>query len=502
MGRHPFQGAIYVIGGLFMDLDNLLDRIPALAAVYSFEILPDGSFSEIRFSALNQANREYFAHGHPGVPAPEKGSRLRDYFTEVNFETFIYKCATTNEMLYSYVNAHGLWMKGFYIPLSDEGEVIKAKTVVKPSDKPRTLHCLYLLTQTRQPEAENLEQRSPAVANAIMNLSIKLHETQDFHLAMAAAAKEVKKVCDASRCCVYTVDRAKKQCSLFGEQGERRQFLEEFTGGMGRTPYETALAWEKDLAGSDCIMLDDLKAIEKIDPLWYKSLTDYKLNNIILYAIRHDNKIIGYIWVADFDSEKMMFIKETLEVTTFILAAVIANHQLMSSLEEMSTVDSLTQVNNRNAMNRRVDRIISGADKPAAIGVVMADLNGLKPINDEKGHDAGDKLLSNAAALLKIVFGDNEIYRIGGDEFMVFCPDALPGDLEIKIAQLKALADSTPDVSFAVGFECTDGDYNIRRVMQIADEKMYDDKEEYYRLHTDKDRRNKYTHVREKFSFS
>ena len=174
----------------------------------------------------------------------------------------------------------------------------------------------------------------------------------------------------------------------------------------------------------------------------------------------------------------------------------------MSSLEEMSTIDSLTQVNNRNAMNRRVDRIISGADKPAAIGVVMADLNGLKPINDEKGHDAGDKLLSNAAALLKIVFGDNEIYRIGGDEFMVFCPDALPGDLEIKIAQLKALADSTPDVSFAVGFECTDGDYNIRRVMQIADEKMYDDKEEYYRLHTDKDRRNKYTHVREKFSFS
>ena len=71
----------------------------------------------------------------------------------------------------------------------------------------------------------------------------------------------------------------------------------------------------------------------------------------------------------------------------------------MSSLEEMSTVDSLTQVNNRNAMNRRVDRIISGADKPAAIGVVMADLNGLKPINDEKGHDAGDKLLSNAVII-------------------------------------------------------------------------------------------------------
>ena len=47
----------------------------------------------------------------------------------------------------------------------------------------------------------------------------------------------------------------------------------------------------------------------------------------------------------------------------------------------------------------------------------------LKNVNDDEGHDAGDKLLIRASALLKLAFGDYEIYRAGGDEFFIFCPD-------------------------------------------------------------------------------
>ena len=47
---------------------------------------------------------------YPGIP-------WRRYYTDLNFESYIYKSASCNEFLYSYANAHGHWVKGFYMPL-------------------------------------------------------------------------------------------------------------------------------------------------------------------------------------------------------------------------------------------------------------------------------------------------------------------------------------------------------------------------------------------------
>ena len=74
---------------------------------------------------------------------------------------------------------------------------------------------------------------------------------------------------------------------------------------------------------------------------------------------------------------------------------------------------------------------------------------------------------------------------------MVFCPGITEEKLEQQVAQLKALADNTSDVSFAVGTRFCTGEYDICRAMQEADEKMYKDKEEFYRNHPEKDRRRR-----------
>ena len=60
--------------------------------------------------------------------------------------------------------------------------------------------------------------------------------------------------------------------------------------------------------------------------------------------------------------------------------------------------------------------------------------------------------------------------------------------LEQQVKQLRALAESTPDISFAVGTAHVSGGYDIRKAMQTADERMYKDKKEYYRLNPDKNR--------------
>ena len=470
-----------------MDLQSIVDKFKVIAGVYAFDILADGSYSEIRIMAINSFNNMMFKM-NPNAPEFYPGVPLRSYFTEINLENFMYRCASGNEPLYSYVNAFGMWIKGFYLPLDEDGNIVNEKG--EPNTSPRTAYCLYITTRSLEADTDYMTQHSEGVSSAVMNISLKLHETPNYHQAMAAAVSEIQKICHSERCALYTVDISNQHCNFINSDGVHRDYLDAFAAGMGRSPFEVAMAWENILEDSDCLLLENLDIVKERDPVWYESLCTYGINNIILYAIRYNNTLVGFIWAANFDVSKIMQIKETLELTAFLISSVIANHQMVLKLEVQSKTDGLTQVFNRNAMNNYVDGIISGEEKqPDTLGVVFADLNGLKVVNDDFGHDAGDKLLARAGSLLKLAFVDHDIYRAGGDEFVVFCPDVNEEELNRHVEQLRSLADSTPDVSFAVGSIFVTGDYDIRKAMNTADELMYKDKQEYYQKHPEQDRR-------------
>ena len=67
-------------------------------------------------------------------------------------------------------------------------------------------------------------------------------------------------------------------------------------------------------------------------------------------------------------------------------------------------------------MNSYMNEIAETND---SISLIFLDINGLKKINDIKGHEAGDNLIKTAANILKTVFKDSYIFRAGGDEFVV-----------------------------------------------------------------------------------
>ena len=459
-----------------MDYQSWLEGIDGLASLYSFDILPDGSYSEIRLMGVNKQN-EGMLHFSSDAPEFYPGIPYRNYWMDLNFERYVYKSATEKKSLYSYVNARGFWLKGFYIPITNFDPTPAA-------DGTKTVYCLYILEYSDDIETDSMSQHSAEVANDVTNISIKLHEMQDFYQAMAAAVKELKEICGAKHCSIFTVDENNQKCHFINRDGLQDDLLKMLSSEMKCTPYELAKHWEKDLAMSDCLLLEDLSVIKERDPIWYESLCRHEIQNIILYEIRCKQALVGFLWAANIDTSKMMTIKKKLELSTFLLGAVIQNHQLISQLEERSTIDGLTQVSNRNAMNDRVDRLVSGEDKrPEVMGIAFVDLNGLKMVNDHFGHDAGDKLLSRTASLLKIAFGDHEIYRAGGDEFVIICPDIAEEKLDEQVEQLRSLTERTPDISFAVGTVFVSGDYDIRNAMQIADERMYEDKQQYYAKH-------------------
>jgi diguanylate cyclase (GGDEF)-like protein len=144
----------------------------------------------------------------------------------------------------------------------------------------------------------------------------------------------------------------------------------------------------------------------------------------------------------------------------------------------------LTGVMNRNEMNNLVDRLSKGSEEGAvSIGVIFADLNGLKRVNDKGGHAAGDLLLKNAAMVLQNVFIGDEIYRAGGDEFMVLLSFTTEEEIKKKCRNVKALSKSYKDVSFALGYSYQNDSSGITDALRLADERMYEDKEKYYKEH-------------------
>ena len=92
-------------------------------------------------------------------------------------------------------------------------------------------------------------------------------------------------------------------------------------------------------------------------------------------------------------------------------------------------------------------------------------------------------MLKNAAIILKSTFAGDEIYRVGGDEFLVMLSKTDEADMLEKIADIKKKSELFENVSFAAGSSLLSGGQDIKKALDEADARMYRDKDAYYRAH-------------------
>ena len=113
-------------------------------------------------------------------------------------------------------------------------------------------------------------------------------------------------------------------------------------------------------------------------------------------------------------------------------------------------------------------------------------MNGLKPVNDNLGHAAGDELLVGAASCLFAAVGAyGKVYRTGGDEFMVVAhtrdPDLLMEEIRRKTAAWRGRLVERVSVSLGCASHAEHPDASIEELERRADERMYEDKKAFYR---------------------
>lgn len=456
-----------------MDYTNLLEQYKCKACVLSVDTYEDGTYGNILCVTGNKLMKDDI-EDLTKRPFEDNSPYYMSFPKDMNFEDFIYRSAVLHQPLHTYVNLYqmGLWIEMYLLPLD--------------SDKEGTGYCLYSYTVSPKASEDTMSDVAPETSSKVIQACIKFRGGEDFLKAIQEVTSDIREICDAFRCCVLTLDTDKEECMLLGDaySAGHPSFLTD--AKVRKEFYQLASTWEDTLAGSTCLIIkneQDMNELKERNPEWYDSLAQFNVESMVLFPLKYNGKTLGYIWATNFDIEHTVKIKETLELTTFFIGSELANYQMLTKLEILGTIDLMTGSLNRNAMNNRVSTFDASKEDVKSIGILFADLNGLKRINDNNGHHEGDRFLKKAAAVLRQVFVDDEIYRAGGDEFMVLCINDTEEEFDAKLRRIRELSEKQANVSFAIGscFEWKDTD--IRRALHKADEDMYEDKKEYYSRH-------------------
>lgn len=163
----------------------------------------------------------------------------------------------------------------------------------------------------------------------------------------------------------------------------------------------------------------------------------------------------------------------------------------IKSLDDQVSTDPLTKLNNRGQLARYVSQENNLRIEGRLTYVIMIDINFFKKINDTYGHAEGDKaLVILSQALVQSVRGSNMpifLGRFGGDEFVIIAHPVTASEIEeLKLSIRKNVADKChkekKEYILSIGIGCDmllEGNDSFHKCMQRADDRLYEDKEEF-----------------------
>ncbi len=159
--------------------------------------------------------------------------------------------------------------------------------------------------------------------------------------------------------------------------------------------------------------------------------------------------------------------------------------RLNRELKERSIKDPLTGLYNRWFFYEKINEEKSRANRlNYQITLAVLDINDFKSINDQYGHNAGDKLLAAFADIMRSSLRKNfdSVFRFGGDEFVVLLLDCSTGkarEIMEKINRKLIKANSEVSLSYGMVEIPSTGEKDIERFLKISDQNMYEHKKKY-----------------------
>lgn len=300
--------------------------------------------------------------------------------------------------------------------------------------------------------------------------------------AKALSAGDFKKGIKAALKILGTTLKADRAMIIENNKGEIGEIIEwsDRVNGTGLPSrkefeqYDIFTMWNKQMYGENIIIIEDTLLVNVKNQQAYAGMLSGKVSNYVLAKLTDKNTIIGYLLVDNISRETDVNIKEVVESVAIFISEEVRNYILQSEMLYMSEHDILTDAGNRKAFNSKIG-MLEGMD--ISVGICFVDINGLKSVNDEMGHEAGDNVIKEASEAIASIFKKKYCYRIGGDEFVVVMPQVSE---ETFAQHVERLRKKSKKISMAIGSVWSEKCLDVEELVNIADKNMYADKTEFY----------------------
>ena len=183
-------------------------------------------------------------------------------------------------------------------------------------------------------------------------------------------------------------------------------------------PLEFIDRWLKIFDRQECMVLEDVQDLKEDYRNEYEILTAQGITSLVAAPLERDGHFCGAIGVDNPPLEQLVNIGPLLRTLGYFLMLSYRRDENEKELNRLSYHDTLTSFYNRNRYIADTDNL---RETQSPVGIVYLDVNGLKDINDLRGHAFGDKVLVECARRMRETFEGADFYRIGGDEFVIIC---------------------------------------------------------------------------------
>ncbi|MEE0898346.1 MAG: sensor domain-containing diguanylate cyclase [Acutalibacteraceae bacterium] len=263
----------------------------------------------------------------------------------------------------------------------------------------------------------------------------------------------------------YYIKPSLKDKCLFGD--ERKYFVSEL--------FRYAANIHTDDSSTGFMQIIPNNHLLKTNPEFYNFLLNQGIKDISFAIIADKDNHVSILGVIN--PKKSSAIRKLAEDVVVCFSIAIYNKKHLNKTELAATTDSLTGALNRVAYKK--DILVFDEEKPENFSCIYIDVNELHIRNNKYGHAAGDEMLIYIANSLKEVFYGQHIYRMGGDEFLVFAENSSQDDIKKGIDMLTKQLESM-DYHVAIGVSYRAQNTNTEEMVREAEIRMYEAKAQYY----------------------
>lgn len=336
---------------------------------------------------------------------------------------------------------------------------------------------IYLIVnREQQAELRQAQEERAVVAQRLeiaqtLNRCVeKLSSGEDISTAIRDLLWIIKEYFQADRAYIFENDPVRRVTVNTYESVEPG--VEPQIENLQEVPMEVLSTWMNQFRRGKKYFIANIEQ-EKGAP-HYKIIKDQDIQRLLTVPLLEQGQVIGFLGV---DNPQRHFEDETLlSSLQFFVTNSLRQKKEQEYLQQLSFTDQLTGLYNRNRYNRTLQ--LWQEDCQNQVGILYIDLNGLKQVNDTRGHAAGDKLIRDTAGVMEQIF-PGQAYRIGGDEFVVICQGTPEPEFRAQAAQLIEQT-GRQGISLSMGLlwnpQCPD----LPAALKEADARMYEEKRKYH----------------------